>query len=143
MRKIIFTLIIVMTLFTTAKADDYIKQLAIGIDAVHAGEYIKAQEIFNLLIEKYPYRLEALCGLAIIDISTKSYKSARELLLKVIEKDAEFSQAYYLLALVEEHLLNYREALKYYRKYLDLVPNTPRKDKILQKINLLEDIKND
>ncbi len=163
MKRIIFTFIIVSTLFAVASADsynkdkkdgeaaqsvsiaesDYIKQLTIGIDAVNAGEYIKAQKIFNLLIEKYPDRVEAMCGLAITYIAIKKYKSAKELLIKIIEKDEEFSQAYYLLALVQEHLQNYVEALRYHRKYLNLVPDSPRKDKILRSINILEVIKND
>lgn len=138
MRKIIFTIFIVFIAGFVNAADDYNAKLKEGILAVNKEEYPLAREIFKELIEEYPARAEAFCGMAIISISTGCFTSSRDYLLKAVESNASYSQSYYLLGMVEEELKNFAEALKNYEKYLKLDPDTLQKEEILKRIDYIK-----
>ena len=135
---LLFTFVAGFSFLQADTGNGYNARLKEGILAVNEEEYIAAMEIFEGLIDEDPTRAEAFCGMAIISISTGCFTSARDYLFKAVESNADYSQSYYLLGMVEEELKNFTEALKNYEEYLRLVPDTLQKEEILKRIDYLK-----
>lgn len=114
---------------TTASAAIYL----VGQSALQKGDIEKAEEIFSFLVEIYPeeaffnfYYGNTLLTIEDFPGAIKQYELA-------IEKDANFPEAYYNLALIEIFNQNYKGAIELLEKTLELEPDfTEAADLILQ-----------
>lgn len=134
----LISIILLMNIFVNA-SDSYMQKLKSGILAVNSENFTEAENIFSGLIEQEPSRPEAYCGMAIINISTGEFETAKKYILLSIEKNSEYSQSCYLSGIVEEQLQNYNSALESYRRYLRLEPDSKKKEKILKRIDYLKE----
>lgn len=73
--------------------------------------------------------------LSYAEIKTNKMEKAKEHLHLAIEKRKDFHEAYYNLALIYVQEENLREAQKYARKAVELIPNQKDYQKLLQQIN--------
>ena len=107
--------------------------------ALNSRNYGNAQDLFNTLVNDFPDRPEGNCGLALIEITYKNYATAKMYASKASTINPGYAQCYYILGVCEEQLKEYAEAVKYYRKYLFLEPDSRKKEKIIMRIEYLNE----
>ncbi len=139
--KIFLFISIMLLSFSHISADyaGYDDMLKDGIKAVNNGQYNKAEEIFQRLVEKEPQRPEALCAHGIMYLTKQDYNSAKEMLRQAEEVSEEYGQVYYLLGMVKEKEGDISAAERYFKKYLELEPETDKADRVLMRIEYMQE----
>lgn len=98
------------------------------------GQYQKALECFRRVEELNPDFLPARLGQALVFIQTKDYSRALEILNNLVVQDPQFAEAWANRGIVHDHLGRYQEAIRDYRRALDLDPNLARGPGIIYRI---------
>ncbi|MFH1416016.1 MAG: tetratricopeptide repeat protein [Elusimicrobiota bacterium] len=140
-KYVILSGVVLFAVSTVFASDRYSELLKEGTEAVNAGESQKAETVFSGLIENDPARPEAYFAMAVMYISKGDPKTAKKYLIESLEKESGYAQSYYLLGRVSEKLQEYDDAMRYYLKYIELEPDSPRNDKIRKRIDFLRERK--
>ena len=117
----------------------YERKLKEALQALNSRNYGNAQDLFSALVNDFPDRPEGNCGLAFIEITYKNYPAAKMYASKASAINPGYAQCYYILGVCEEQLKAYAEAVKYYNKYLYLEPDSRKKDRIIMRIEYINE----
>lgn len=115
---------------TTASASIYM----IGQNALQEGDTEKAEEIFSFLVESYPDEplFNFFYGNTLLTI--EDFSGAIEQYELALEKDANFPEVYYNLALIELFNDNYSGAIELLEKTLELEPGFTEAAELIEQI---------
>lgn len=85
-------------------------------------QYLEAQKVFQLLIEKYPKWSRPIFNLGRVYMATDDNNVALEYFSTAVNIDPSSADAYYYLAVCFEKTNKIKEAIKNYRKSIELNP---------------------
>jgi tetratricopeptide (TPR) repeat protein len=105
-----------------------------------AGNFEKAAEYYNMVIQRNPNSAEAYLGLGMAYKELGRYDDAYNATKKAIQLKPTYYQAYYNLGLILEMQGKNEEAIQAYEKFLDEVPGAERFSDARQRINHLKKI---
>ena len=104
------------------------------------GQPVKAERLFNKILDRDPYHVPSCLGLAGIYFSSKDFTKAEEMLEKAVSLDPDYDpEMYFSLALVKEKKQKLLEASRLYRKFAARADANPQKrEKALDAAEQLE-----
>ena len=102
-----------------AQAEDLV---AVGVRFISEQRYADARRYLNLALEKAPDDIEATYRLGIVDVHEKNYAAGIEKIRKKVTA-APSAAAWQNLAIAQQGLQQYDEAIESYRKVVELAPD--------------------
>jgi len=105
-----------------------------------AGNFEKAAEYYNLVIQRNPNSADAYLGLGMAYKELGRYDDAYNATRKAIQLKPSYYQAYYNLGLILEMQGKNEEAIQAYEKFLDEVPGAEKFSDARKRINRLKKI---
>ena len=112
-----------------------------GVDYINQGDYQRALEEFNRVINIDSEYVDAYCGIGIAYLNQKKYKEAIEAFEKATALGPDKPIAYYLLGKAYEETMNYEKAVSAWNKFLALRPGGKRAKRLRKHIKRLEESK--
>jgi tetratricopeptide (TPR) repeat protein len=103
-----------------------------------AGNFEKAAEYYNIVIQRNPNSADAYLGLGMVYKELGRYNDAYNATQKAIKLKPNYYQAYYNLGLILEMLGKNQEAIEAYDKFLDEVPGAEKFSDAKQRISRLK-----
>lgn len=98
----------------------------------------KAEEIYTLGIEKFPYNESIYLSRGLLYLNTKVYEQAMEDFKKVLKLNPRNEYAYNNIGVVYDEQKDYENAIKYYKKALEIEPEHDRANKNIAEIYMNE-----
>jgi len=105
-----------------------------------AGNFEKAAEYYNIVIQRNPNSADAYLGLGMAYKELGRYDDAYNATKKAIQLKPSYYQAYYNLGLIQEMQGKNEEAIQSYEKFLDEVPGAEKFSDARQRINRLKKV---
>lgn len=99
-------------------------QIKLALTHELSGEDEMAEMIYKAVVERFPYYIPALSNLASLYIDLKRYSDAILLFKKILKINSEFYRANLGLGLCFDKLEKYTYAIRYYKKYIAVKPNS-------------------
>jgi biofilm PGA synthesis protein PgaA len=93
---------------------------AIARSAKNLKKYQQSQFFYNIVIQRFPQRIEAYIGLALVFVDQGKTQEALKLLLPLVKKHPKHSEILFTLAYTYEMASQFFKALTYYDKVLIL-----------------------
>lgn len=106
-----------------------------------AGDFGKAEELYNVAIQQNPKFSEAYIGLGMAYKEMGKFQEAYEATYKAIKLNPSYYQAYYNLGIILEKMNRNDEAINSYEKFLKEVPGAERFSDAKQRIVRLKEAK--
>jgi len=110
-------------------------QLALAHELV--GEQDLAMLIYNKLIETKPSYLKAYSHKAALLICQGKYFEASKIFFDIIKLNADYYKAYFGMGVCFDNMNKVSDAKRYYRKFLDIKPNSKHADYVKTRIETL------
>jgi len=107
-------------------------QLALAHEVV--GEEDLAMQIYNKLIETKPGYLKAFAHKASLLICKGKYFEASKIFFQIIKLNANYHRAYLGIGVCFENMNKFSDAKRYYKKFLELKPNSKHTDYVTSKL---------
>jgi len=105
-----------------------------GIEAHNKGDYSKAKEFYLKALEVNPFKPDIYGNIALINMFEHDYEACFENTSRAIELDNDNAHAIYSAAQCLFMLRKPKEEiLHYYKRYIELEPNTFKTKELLQK----------
>lgn len=98
----------------------------IGLIHLFLGQDAKAAEAFSSFREKSPESMIANFYLAQLKIKRKEYQEALQLLQELADTTPDFAEVHYMLGIAHQGVHNNTDAIKCFRKALELNPEDER-----------------
>lgn len=115
-------------------------QLALAHELVEEEDL--AMLIYDKLIETKPGYLKAYSHKAALLICQGKYFEASKVFFAILKKNPNYYKAYLGMGVCFENLNKPVDAKRYYKKYLDIKPNSKHADYVKSKLNILRKNKN-
>jgi predicted Zn-dependent protease len=112
--------------------------MLLGKFSVQSGQAEKARERFLKVLELEPNHLEATWDFAMLNMKMGALEDAVEGFKICVAKDETLANGYFFMAQCFEAMENNAEALKAYKTYLPLAPDTVVSKSVEDFINRLE-----
>lgn len=110
-----------------------------GLILLREGDKKLAEEYFRKAIELNREGIEAYINLSALLRSEKRLEEASKLLEPVVKKDNEDTTLYLTYAIIKDELGDTKEAIKYYRYYMRHPGKSKDRNKVLERLKILED----
>lgn len=108
-------------------------QLALAHEIV--GEQDLAMLIYNKLIETNPSYIKAHSQKAALLICQGQYFEASKIFFDIIKLNADYYKAYFGMGVCFDNLNKIGDAKRYYKKFLDMKPNSRHADYVKNRLN--------
>lgn len=110
-------------------------QLAVCHELLNENEM--AIEIYNKIITERSYHLGAFNNLGSLYMRIGKHFEAAGTFLRAIDVNPEFSRAYLGLAIAFDKMDKFNDAIRYYKKYLEMKPKSANTVYILDRLNVI------
>lgn len=110
----------------TIKLEPENKNAQVKLALTHelSGEDDMAILVYQAIIEKYPQYIPAYANLASLYIEKEDFKKAICLFAKILKINEKYHRAYLGLGLCFDKLKRYAPAIRFYKKYISIKPNS-------------------
>ncbi len=119
--------------------ENYDVQIHLAMAHELADEEDMALMIYQRIIEKNPSFLRAYIQKASLCLSLEYYVDSACLFRKVIELDPAYSRAYLGIAICCDKMNKKKEALRYYKKFLNFKTESVNTEKVYERISVLKE----
>lgn len=115
-------------------------QVKLALTHELSGEDDMAILVYNTIIEKYPCYIPALSSLAGLHMGKDDFKTAITLFRRMLKINPEYYRAYLGLGLCFDKLEKFTVAIRFYKKYISLKPNSSTAKSLIGRIYEIHNI---